>query len=290
LQEHGKTLQDINDHITSYRSRRAACNDYTTARRIVYQANRIVTRSNIMANAARTIAQQLDDAHRAISNTLANPDIQVRVSRYGYTTERMLTGKALYDTAVQTVNTQAAAAGASRRATAQTQTAKAEAHKRVGALANVARSVFARGSAEWTELELTRPIPRNAAEFLTVATTLVDNALALPNIQVALAEYGYDEQQLLAEREKIIAFSNAREAQAQARTASLNATRAQTAALKELRQWVSRYRKIAATAFTDAPQLARSIGITIASPTRRALPKSEAVPQLPPPQTPPALS
>jgi hypothetical protein len=231
-----------------------------------------------MANAARTIAQQLDDAHRAISNTLANPDIQVRVSRYGYTTERMVTGKTLYDTAVQAVNTQAAAAGASRRATAQTQTAKAEAHKRVGALANVARSVFARGSAEWTELELTRPIPRNAAAFLTVATTLVDNALALPNIQVALAEYGYDAERLLDEREKISAFSNAREAQAQ------------TAALKELRQWVSRYRKIAATAFTDAPQLARSIGITITSPARRALPKPEAIPQLPPPQTPPALS
>jgi hypothetical protein len=55
------------------------------------------------------IASQLNAARLAISNTLADAEIQSLVAAYGYTAEKLAAGKQLYDTATAAVNAQTAA-------------------------------------------------------------------------------------------------------------------------------------------------------------------------------------
>src|SRR5262249_53620821 len=91
-----------------------------------------------------TIAGQLRAARITINNTIADSEILVLVAAYGYTAERMQAGQALYDTAIQAVTVQTAAAGTQQHSTAQARAAEQAARSSYQALAQLARAVFAR--------------------------------------------------------------------------------------------------------------------------------------------------
>jgi hypothetical protein len=212
-----------------------------------------------------TIAGQLNAARLAISNTLGDAELQGLVATYGYTAERLQAGQQLYDAALRAVNAKTAAAGAQQHATQQAREAEARARASYQALAQVARAVYARNTAQRTILGLNGAAPQSTAAFIAGATTLFDNILESAEIKDTLATYGYDEPRLQSERAAIATFDQAYAAQVAAMGAAQQATRAQEAALTALTKWLAQYLKIAKVALRETPEYMEKLGATARS-------------------------
>ena len=208
-----------------------------------------------MARPKSSIADQLNAAQLAISNTIADPAIQAAVAAYGFPAAKLTEAKKLYDAALAAVNAQSAAAGAQQDASAALDKAGKSAHDAYQALARVARAVTPK--AGLAALGLEGAEPRDTAGFAAAAYTLFDNA----GKQAGLAAYGYDAARLTAERAKIAAYDQANQKQEAAKGAAQQSTRDQEAALKALNAWTAQYIKIARVALRDKPQLLEKLGV-----------------------------
>ncbi len=216
-----------------------------------------------MSNKSKnSISEQLNASQVAITNTLADAEIQGLVTQYGYPPEKLNEGKALYDAALSAVNAQIAAAGSQFQATSNLKTAEATARDAYQALAKVARAVFINDSARLAQLGLSGSMPRTIAAFISSAYTVFDNAVNVPEIKSALESFGYTEEKLGQERLKINAYDAANQQQESLKGAAQQATRDQDTAIKAMNSWLAQYIKIAKVALRDKKQLIEKIGVT----------------------------
>ena len=221
----------------------------------------------------QSTAQQLNAAQLAITNSLADPEIKAAVAQYGYTTAKLNAGKALYDIALAAVNAQKTGKGEQKVATADLKAAEKEARDAYQAAAKVARAALP--AEELAKLGLTGKEPRDIAGFLQAAYTLFDNAAD----SGSLVDFGYDDERIAAERDKIEALDATNQRQEMAKGASQQATQDQDAALAKLNDWVAQYLKIAKVALRGKKQLLEKIGVTARTSktaAQRAAPKKAA--------------
>jgi predicted pyridoxine 5'-phosphate oxidase superfamily flavin-nucleotide-binding protein len=220
-----------------------------------------------------TTAQQLNAAQLAITNSLADPEIKAAVAQYGYTTAKLNAGKALYDKALLAVNAQKSGKGDQKTATADLKAAEKDARDAYQAAAKVARATLDKDGL--AKLGLTGKEPRGTAGFIQASYTLFDNAAS----SGLLADFGYNETRITAERDKIKAFDIANQAQEMAKGAAQQASQDQEAALKVMNDWVAQYLKIAKVALRGKKQLLEKIGVTVRTSktaAQRAAPKKAA--------------
>jgi hypothetical protein len=218
------------------------------------------------ANSIVSIAERLNIAQVAVSNSLADEEIQSLVAAYGYSAAKLNEGQTLYDTALAAVTAQKSAAGGQKQSTQELVTAEKSARDAYQSLAKVARAIFKDDKARLTALGLTGTSLRTTAEFLVSAASLFENAAGAPT----LADYGYESERLGSEWEKISAFSLANQRQEAAKGAAQQATREQLAALTSLDAWRAQYIKIARVALRANSQLLEKIGIPVRSSPRAA--------------------
>jgi hypothetical protein len=216
-----------------------------------------------------TIATRLNAAQIAISNSLADGEIQPLVAAYGYSPAKLNEGQCLYDAALAAVAAQKAAAGEQKQATEELLKAEKSARDAYQSLAKVARAIFKDDKARLTALGLTGAAPRDTAGFLVAARALFENAAAAPD----LAQYGYDGERLIAEKAKIAAFDLANQRQEAAKGAAQQSSREQEAALTALEAWRAQYIKIARVALRGKSQLLEKIGIPARTTPRRVTSK-----------------
>ena len=210
-----------------------------------------------MPKSIKSIAERLNAANVAISNSLADAEIQSLVAAYGYSPAKLTEGQARYEAALAAVAAQKSAAGGQLQATQELAEAETSARDAYQALAKVARAIFKDDKARLTALGLTGTAPRSTAGFLASAASLFENAASAPS----LAEYGYDAGRLEAERAKIAAFDLANQRQEAAKGAAQQASREQATALASLDAWRAQYIKIARVALRGKSQLLEKIGV-----------------------------
>lgn len=220
-----------------------------------------------------SIAERLNAAQVAVSNSLADAEIQSLVAAYGYSPAKLNEGQALYEAALAAVAAQKSAAGGQRQATQELAEAEKSARDAYQSLAKVARAIFKDDKARLTALGLTGAAPRATAGFLASAASLFDNAAGAPT----LAEYGYDAGRLASEKAKIAAFDLANQRQEAAKGAAQQASREQAAALTSLEAWRAQYIKIARVALRAKRQLLEKIGVPARTTARRAAPEKPVV-------------
>lgn len=213
-----------------------------------------------------TIAGRLNAAQVAISNSLADSEIQSLVAAYGYPASRLNEGQALYDAAFAAVTAQKSAAGAQKQATQELALAEASARDAYQALAKVARAIFQNDKGRLTALGLNGTTPIATAAFLASAASLFENAGAATDLE----DYGYTAERLESEREKIAAYNLANQKQEAAKGAAQQATSLQDAALTTLEAWRAQYVKIARVALRGNKQLLEKIGVPARTGARRA--------------------
>jgi len=219
-----------------------------------------------MTRPKNTIAEQLNAAQLAISNTLDDTEIQALVAKLGYPAEMINEGWELYQAAVHAVNAQRAAAGAQQETTRLHDEARKAAKDAYQALAKTARAIFIDDQAQLEALGLHGTMPLATAAFIAAAITLFENAQGV----LELAKYGYDADQLTAEQAKIAAYIEADNRQEAAKGAAQQATREQEAALRALNEWVAQYIKIAKVALREKAQLLEKIGVVARTSKTRA--------------------
>jgi len=202
-----------------------------------------------------TIAQQLNTAQVAITNSLADPEIKAAVAQFGYTTAKLNAGQTLYQAALAAVDAQKLGRGDQKVATAELKAKEKDARDAYQALAKVARATL--DQATQVKLGALNKEPRSTAGFIQVAYTLFDNATTISE----LSDFGYDAERLAAERAKVEAFDQANQVQEMAKGTAQQATQDQDAALAKLNDWVAQYLKIARVALRGKKQLLEKIGV-----------------------------
>lgn len=225
-----------------------------------------------MSIKSESIAERLNSADLAISNSRADAEIQSLVAAYGYSSAKLNEGKALYDTALAAVTAQKLAAGEQRQTTQELARAAVSARDAYQSLAKVARAIFKNDKARLTALGLTSAMPAATAEFLAAAASLFDNAAQASDLEA----YGYDSERLESEREKITAFNLADQRQEAAKGAAQQASREQLAAMASLDAWRAQYIKIARVALREKRQLLEKIGVPARTSARRLTPPTPA--------------
>ena len=207
------------------------------------------------------ISERLTKADVAISNALSDSQIGVLLGEYGYQTPKLSEGKALYETADLAVKKQVAAHGDQKDSTARTLAAEKTARTAYQNLAQVARAAFARDKAKLAVLGLDNAMPKPLPLFITMATTLFDNASHTTEIADTLKSYGYTTDKLAKERTKIVELSAANQAHESAKGAAQQATFEQTNAMEALDHWMAGFVKVAKVALREQPQLLEKLGI-----------------------------
>ena len=229
-----------------------------------------------MTRPKSTIADQLADAQKAINNAQADPEIKALLAAYGYNDQKLAEGSQLAEAVEAAILARTNALGAQTAASRAFADAQAEAFKAYQTLSKVARAAAA--PATLRGLGLDGPMPRRASEFQKAALKLFNgDSLA------ALAEYGYDEARLTAERAKISAFQAASEAQDVAKGALQQTTAGQDAAIQALDKWTAQYIKIAKVALSGT-QLSEKLGViarTGPTAAQRAASKKKTAPVTP---------
>ena len=214
-----------------------------------------------MSKPTSTIDSQLEAAQVSIDNSLADLEILGLVKSYGYTAEKLIEGKTLFQAAQAAVNAQGAAAGKQKTATAAFTAAQTQAFDAFQALAKVARA-SASDPGQLKLLGLDGPMPRKTGAFRNAASQLFENAASIP----ALAQFGYDAARISAEGAKLAAYVTANDQQESAKGAAKQATTDQDAALTALNKWTAQYIKIAQVALRAKPDLLKKLGVVRASP------------------------
>ena len=207
-----------------------------------------------MTRPKSTIADQLADAQKAINNAQADPEIKALLAAYGYNQSKLAEGSKLAASVEAAILARTNALGAQAAASETFADAQAQAFKAYQSLSKVARA--AADPATLTGLGLDGPMPRSAGDFQKAALKLFNG-----NSLNALAEYGYDQARLTAERAKISAFQAASEGQDVAKGALQQANAEQAAALTALNKWTAKYLKIARVALDAKPQLLEKLGV-----------------------------
>jgi|GEM_PF-743651 len=189
-----------------------------------------------------SIAEQLRRAGLAISNAMGDKEITNAMESSGYDGVKLAQGKALFDSAKAAQAEKTSTERARREAVEVAKKAKLIATEAFQTLAQVAKGAF--GREVLTSLCLSKPMPRSTDAFLTAGYALFDNA-RLPEIQAKLVPYGYDEQKLQSEREKISACARADQAHQEAKEATRKATEKLNTAVNELMGWHSEFQNSA---------------------------------------------
>lgn len=225
-----------------------------------------------------SIAERLNAAETAVSNSLAIPEIQAALAEHGYTAEKLNEGRALCEAARAAVDAQDLARSAQMAATKEAREADLIARDAFQALAKTVRAILKDDPARLAAFGLTGPEPITTAGFLNAAETLFNNASSMPS----LAEYGYDPTRLAAEKAKVTRFRLAELKQEDVTGQAQAATRVQDAALEAMDEWRAQFIKIARVALRDMPEQLERIGIperTTPTEAQRAARRKEEPPQ-----------
>ena len=223
----------------------------------------------------QSIAQQLNAAQVAISNSLADAGMIKLLAEFGYTAAKLKQGQKLYDTARLAVNAHKKLSGEQQYKTSEVNKITKNALDAYQALAKVARAVWQKDKSRLVALGLQGAVPKTTAGFLTAAYTLFDNAVEpYPTSSATssgeLADYGYTKTKLASERAKIAALDKMNQVQEMAKGEAQNAARDQQAALKDLNEWMAMFVKIAKVALRSKREYLEKIGVLARSSKTKA--------------------
>ncbi len=216
-----------------------------------------------MSNQA--LRNQLALAARAIDNGLHNSEVAERLSRFGYTAEKLQEGWALYEQAQQLYQEQEDRYGDQFGATDAFRKAWEEAKELYGKHLTIARMLFKGNRDIEQDLALEGKRPQAFNPWLEVAVQFYDNALAQTAILERFAELGLTAEMLQEGKAKVEAVAAAEHAQEVARGKAQEATRRRDEAFAALGAWMEDYLTVAKVALKDAPQLAEMLGILVRS-------------------------
>lgn len=208
----------------------------------------------------KSIAQQLDEADIMLTNAMQHPIVRQRLAEYGYPLTRLETGMQNLNATRLQVSTKndlytqkESSDKAFRTDMAQLKSWFTE-HRRIAKLA------FRHQAAKYDSLQLDAPVQRRQAPWLAQVDTFYSKLL--PQSKV-MQRYDVPKSELEQAQATVESLKATRIARFQTKGEAQHATQQQSLALKELRQWLTRFKAAARLALVDEPQLLEILGIVV---------------------------
>lgn len=213
----------------------------------------------------RSIDTFLSDAQLAIDNSLNNPQILAAVKDFGYSTERLNQGKALYNALAAAQLEKSSESGEQISASEAVQAQWDIAKKSYMRLVKVARVALKKEGGAIAQLALSGKRKESLSGWLSQANQFYQNALSSPAILKALKEFGITDKKLKAGLKEVEAVEAANLAQEKEKGEAQAATQKRDAALDAMQDWLSDYLAIAKVALEEEPQLLEGLGVLVRS-------------------------
>jgi anion-transporting ArsA/GET3 family ATPase len=214
-----------------------------------------------MANNQSRIDQFLLSSQIMIENSLSDGIIKTALANYGYTEEKLKTGKQLYEEAVALQNAQKKEYGDQIAATAELNNTWEMAHQQYIRTLKIARVAFNDNiKADKTTMLFGRR-KQSLSGWLEQARAFYKNLLGDTDFLAALSEFGYTEEKLRQESTLIDQVISKHLAQKKEIGEAQEATETRDKALDKLANWISDLRAVAKVALEDNPQQLEKLGI-----------------------------
>jgi hypothetical protein len=209
----------------------------------------------------QTLESILDRARIAIENSLSNATIQIYLSEYGYSKEKLQAGQQLYQTALDLQQKQRREYGEQIEATAERDKLWDIAHNTYMKFVKIARITYKNNIGIATQLGINGNRKESFSGWLLDANQFYNNTLGNENILKTLSEYGITTAKLEAGKAEVQALSSANLAQEKEKGEAQEATQKRDAAIDALSDWMSDFVGIARIALEPEAQLLESLGI-----------------------------
>jgi hypothetical protein len=209
----------------------------------------------------RNIDGLLNSARVGINNALNSPKIQDYLAVYGYSSEKIQQGKALYEAALSAYQQQKIEFGKQIGATATLNLVWETASKSYIKFIKIARIAFKDDAGIATQLGLNGSRKNSLSGWLAQAQQFYGNLIDNTALITQLTEYGITLEKLQVGYAELQAVEVANLAQTREKGEAQNATQTRDMAIAALSKWFSDYVAIARIALEAESQLLESLGI-----------------------------
>jgi len=212
-----------------------------------------------------TLPQNIDAllsmAQVALHNALNNPKIQEYLSVYGYDSEKIKAGQALYQAGLNAQQQQKLEYGEQIGATKKLNQVWEVANKSYVKLVKIGRIAYKNDLTIFTQLGLGGDRKKSLSGWLLQAKQFYTNLLGNSQAIALLNEYGITKEKLQTAEAELKAVEMASFSQTTEKGEAQNATQVRDIAVDALNDWLSDYVAIARIALETEPQLLESLGI-----------------------------
>jgi hypothetical protein len=209
----------------------------------------------------RDIATKLHNIENGILGVSNSPEIQLRMTPFGYTPERIEQGFTLLNKAKRMTATQVGNYGDQYSATDKVDKLLADKYAKYIITVKVARVAFKDRPDLLVKFRLTGKRNRSLSGWINDARIMYANILETPEALSMLAQYGYNDEKLAAELDGVDEVEAMHSKRLGEKGEAQQSTVERDKAIDEICNWYSDFRAIARVALYDAPQLLEALGI-----------------------------
>ena len=211
----------------------------------------------------KTIATKLHNIENGILGVQNNSEIQDKLSVFGYTPERILTGRRLLDKVLGLTSAQREEYSDQFIATSELGKRWKTGYSNYMITLKVVRVAF-NGQPELLQrFNAVGKRNRSLSGWLHNARILYTNLLNSPEALAVMAEFGYTVEKLNNELRDVNEVENLHSKQLSETGGAQQSTVERDKAFDELYKWYSSFRAIARIALYETPQLLESLGISL---------------------------
>lgn len=211
----------------------------------------------------KSINEFLTSANTIIHNTKNDPEILSKVAKFGYSLEKILEGEQLLRQAEELNKNSISKKGDKENLTDEFNKIYKEAKMVYSNFRKVAKAIFLKEKGKLEQLGLNDKVPQSYAGFISKCNILFENSLSDEEIKNRLSEYGYNEEKITKEREKINQLIEIYLRKESAKGDAQQLTVEKGKAFEKLHRWISQYIKIARIALSDNRETIEKLGIKI---------------------------
>jgi N-acetyl-anhydromuramyl-L-alanine amidase AmpD len=209
----------------------------------------------------QSLAAKLHNMENGISGVQNNPEIQERMSQYGYTPERVAEGLAKLADVKRLTAVHAEEYSDQFVATTRLGKAWTAIYAKYMITLKVVRVAFHRETGKLQDFRATGQRHRSLSGWLNDARILYTNLQETPGALETMTQYGYTTERLQEEQQQVEEVAQLHSKRLEETGAAQQSTQDRDRALDELCDWYSDFRAIVRVALYDKPQLLEGLGI-----------------------------
>jgi hypothetical protein len=209
----------------------------------------------------RDIATKLHNIENGILGVSNSPEIQTKMTAFGYTPEKIAQGQSLLDKAKRLTTAQVGNYGDQYAASDEVDRLWSEKYAISMVTVKVIRVAFKDRPDLLVKFRVTGPRKRSLSGWLNDVRIMYDNILETPEALTVLAQYGYSPERLATERDAVNEVEALHSKRLGEKSEAQQSTVERDKAIDELCNWFSDFRAIARIALYDAPQQLEALGV-----------------------------